>query len=54
MMPMGKPCMMLTKMPFDLGANNTPPHLLQLAEGGVVFLMRTLDKRKKLTTNTRL
>jgi ATP-dependent DNA helicase PIF1 len=42
------------EMLYDLGANNTPPHLLQLAEGDVVFLMRTLDKRKKLTTNTRL
>jgi hypothetical protein len=42
------------EMLFDLRANNTPPHLLSLAEGDIVFLMRTLDKRKNLTNNTRL
>ena len=34
------------EMLFDLRANNTPPHLLSLAEGDIVFLMRTLDKRE--------
>jgi hypothetical protein len=43
-----------TELLAECNKPGNAPHVLKFAEGDVAFLMRTLDKRKCLTNNTRV